>query len=56
MKSLSKTGPFVGFFFISFVFFLLLMTVRYYISTGRFREGGDDENGPKRRVLRHLGH
>jgi hypothetical protein len=38
------------------VLFLLMTVFRNYLSTGRLREGGDYENGPKRRQTRRLGH
>ena len=48
------------FFFLFFHDFLLLTTVcRYYLCSGGtrwVREGGDDENRPKRHILRRLGH
>ena len=52
-------GHSVSFFFLS-VFFLLLNNIYsnydYIIATEGLREGGDKENGPKRRVSRCLGH
>ena len=46
-------GPFVSFLFYFFHVLLLLMNV---LGTIYLREGGDDENGPKRRQTRRLGH
>ena len=46
-------GPFVSFLFYFFRVLVLLMNV---LGTIYLREGGDDENGPKRHQMRRLGH
>ena len=47
-------------FFLLFVFFLLLNNIYSYYgynkATEGLREGSDEENGPKRRESRRLGH
>ena len=52
-------GPLVRLFFF-FMFFLLLNDIYSYYdytkATEGLREGGDEENGPKRRDSRRLGH
>ena len=50
---LASFGPFVSFLFHFFRVLLLLMNV---LGTIYLQEGGDDENGPKRRQTRRLGH
>ena len=53
-------GPLVSVFFFSFLIFLILTIKKgYYMSfkgSERVMGAGDDENGPKRRFVRRLGH
>ena len=53
-------GPFGVFFFFSSCFFFILNNIYSYYGYNKamegLREGGGDENRPKRRDTRHLGH
>ena len=59
-ERIASFGPFGEFFFFPSCFFLSLNNIYsnydYIIATEGLREGGDEENGPKRRESRRLGH